>query len=347
MQTKLLNQLPSTSARYQGGNDGDRSNQNVSAFVVIPYFNNDMGRPGIERPLISSIVSWLCPSIVVNGQPGKNAFVRGAATTVTVDVANWGAGALSTPVYVRVWWSDPSTGFTTLNLFGQSTIAVPNGGVRRTQPIVGTIPISAPAHVCLLVNIWSPLETTSNSSAINPTNDRHWAQLNICDVEATIKRPFQLIFWAGNPLNRAAPFEIVARPVAQEALPMLERVRRAEALRVEQLPVQIRELPHLEQAAKVFGSARGKKPLQSVDLNLLQPETGRSKKGASQDYDGRSQCRLTLNPGERRAIHLMGKLPPDTPPGTNTVFEIVSIRLGDHEQEMVGSLGVVVTAGND
>lgn len=344
MQAKSLNQRPRTLPRPSEGNEGNRPDQNVSAFLVIPYFNNDMGRQGIERPLNASIVSWLCPSVIVNGEPGKNNFIRGADTTVTVDVANWGSGTLSTPVYVRVWWSDPSTGFTTLNLFGQSTVAAPTGGgVRRTQPIVGIIPASAPAHVCLLVNIWSPLEATSSSTIVNPTNDRHWAQLNINDVSATIGRPFKFIFWAGNPLKRAATFEIAVRSVAREAIPMLERVQRAETMRVERLSVQLRELRYFNDAAAVFGGVRRETSL-TTRLKMPQLETGGLNERVRQELARRSQCRITLQPGERLPIQLIGELPSDTPPGTRTVIEIVSIGLGDHEQEVFGSLGLIVTA---
>src|SRR5687767_2564262 len=85
----------------------------VSTSLVVPYFSGDRGRRGVERPLGGAVVYWLCPSIVVNGQPGKNNFRRGEPTSVTVDVANWGSGTAAAPVQVQLWWADPSTGFTT------------------------------------------------------------------------------------------------------------------------------------------------------------------------------------------------------------------------------------------
>lgn len=293
--------------------DRQRTDQDVSTWLVIAYFNNDMGRPGAERPLGSSVVSWLCPSIIVNGQPGKNNFQRGAPTSVTVDVANWGAGTLSAPVYVRVWWSDPSTGFTTLHLFGQDTLVVPTGGgVRRSKAIVGTIPTSAPQHVCLLVNVWSPLEAGS-ATPLNPTNDRHWAQLNINDLTVAPGQAFQFMFWVGNPLARPATFEVTAQALARDAMPMLERVRRAEAVPVERPNLRLRE-------------------------------AGRLGESAGRGDEAGSRCRLTLRAGERRPIHLTGELPADMAPGASTVFEIVSTGLSDHDQAAFGSLGLVVTA---
>jgi hypothetical protein len=215
---------------------------------------------------------------------------------------------------VRVWWSDPSTGFTTLNLFGQDTLAVPTGGtVRRSNPIVGTIPNSAPAHVCLLVNVWSPLEAPAASTAINPTNDRHWAQLNINDLTATVGEPFQFVFWAGNPLPRAATFEIEAGALAREALPMFERVRRTETVRIERPSLRLREIR-------------------------------RTRDVVGREEATRSQSRLTLQPGERRPLALTGELPVDMEPGTSTVFEIVTIGIGGDEREVLGSIGLFVTA---
>ena len=315
MQTRPIKEAPSPTGHDRDPHDKDRTDQDLSTFLVIPYFNNDRGRPGVERPLNSSIVAWLCPSIIVNGQPGKNNFQRGALTSVTVDVSNWGAGTLSAPVYVRVWWADPSTGFTTLNLFGQETLVVPTGGsVRRTKPIVGTIPTSAPPHVCLLVNVWSPLEAGPKPAAINPTNDRRWAQFNVSEIAAPPGQPFHFTFWVGNPLARAATFEVTAGLVAREALPMLERVRRAEAVQVQRASLRLIEARDFRQGLRERGD------------------------------EGQPQRRLTLKSGERRPVHLAGELPADMQPGTSTVFEVVSIGVGDDDREIVGSLGVIVTA---
>ena len=94
-----------------------------STYLVVPYFSNDMGRPGIERPLppasAPATIPWACPSIkVIGGSPGT--FVPGQPLSVTVTVANHGAGTGIAPVNVAVWWSDPSTGFTKTNLHGQA-----------------------------------------------------------------------------------------------------------------------------------------------------------------------------------------------------------------------------------
>jgi hypothetical protein len=296
------------------GNEG-RESQPVSTFLVIPYFSGDRGRPSIERPLSSSIVWWLCPSIIVNGQPGKNAFQRGVPTSVTVDVANWGAGTLAAPVQVQVWWADPSTGFTTKSMLGQSVVIVPTGGsVRRSPPIVGIIPASAPAHVCLLAYASSPLDVATPGSPVNPVNDRRWAQLNIAEITTTVGQQFQFMVWAGNPLGRAATFDVAVQLLSREALPMLTRVRRAETVRTDRTSLQI------------FERQRGD-----------EDATRRSERGARRQ--------VTIEPGQRRAMHVIGELPADIEPGTSVAFEIVQSGRGEDDQPRVyGALGLIVTA---
>lgn len=299
----------------QGHNNEDRESQPVSTFLVIPYFNGDRGRPSIERPLSSSIVWWLCPSIIVNGQSGKNVFQRGVPTSVTVDVANWGAGTVAAPVQVQVWWADPSTGFTTKTLLGQSVVVVPTGGgVRRSPPIVGIIPTSAPPHVCLLAYVSSPLEVATLGSPIDPVNDRRWAQLNIAEITTTVGQRFQFMVWAGNPLSRAATFDVAAQPLSREALATLHRVRRAETVRTDHTSIQ------------VFETRRGD-----------EDSARRGERGA--------RCQVTIEPGQRRAMHVVGELPADTEPGTSVAFEIVQSGRGDNDQAPVyGAVGLIVTA---
>ncbi len=293
---------------------GKRDEQLPSTYLVIPYFSGDKGRPSIERPLSSSIVSWLCPSIVVNGQPGKNQFKRGEPTSVTVDVANWGAGALSAPVVVQLWWSDPSTGFTKKNLFGQSVVIAPTGGgVRRSPAIVGVIPASAPPHICFLAHVTSPLDNGTPGALAHPVNDRHWAQLNVAEVTTTVGQQFQFMVWVGNPMRRASTFAVEVRAVSRELLPALERIRRGTLTRPDRASLRLFEL------------RRG---------------------GGDEICGGEREDRyaVTLEPGERRAVHMIGELPANTEPGTSAAFEIVQ-SVGEHDgQRVVGAVGLIVTA---
>ena len=150
-----------------------------STYLVVPYFSGDIGQPGIDRPLppaaAPGVVSWACPSIKVGGPPGT--FIPGDPLSVTVTVANHGAGTGVAIVNVAVWWADPTTAFTLTHLHGQSVVAVPSrGGVVTTKPIVNVIPISAPSHICLLVRVSSPADGPKTGAPIDPVSDRHWAQ---------------------------------------------------------------------------------------------------------------------------------------------------------------------------
>lgn len=285
----------------------------VSTYLVVPYFAGDRGRPSLERPLSSAVVWWLCPSIVVNGQPGKNTFRRGEPTTVTVDVANWGAGTASAPVHVQLWWADPSTGFTAKTLLGQAVMVAPTGGgVRRSPPIVGTIPTSAPPHVCLLAYVSSPLDALPQGSPADPVGDRHWAQLNIAEMAAPLGQPFQLIVWAGNPFARAATFAVEARTLSREALETLIRIRRTSALSLEHARLALRE--------------------------------GRREEAGEGRDEAIATHRLTLEPGRRRSLHLVGMLPDDVEPGTDVAFEIVQTSADD--ERVIGATGIVARSAS-
>ena len=276
----------------------------VSTYLVIPYFAGDRGRPGQERPLGGNAVWWLCPSIVVNGQPGKNTFVRGEPTSVTVDVANWGNGTIAAPVQVQLWWADPTTGFTTKTPFGQTVVVAPTGGgVRRSPPVVGVIPTSAPAHVCLLAYVSSPLDALPAGSPADPVGDRHWAQLNIVELAQPAAQPFQLLVFVGNPLAEEATFELVERALSRETLAVLSRIRRAEVVTLEGPTLELWE-----------GRRRG-------EGNTL---------------------RVTLEPGRRRAVHVAGKLPDDVEPGLDVAFELVQTLPGEEEPRVTGAIGLIV-----
>lgn len=290
------------------GNDGRGSDQDPSTFLVIPYFAGDYGRTGIERPLPASVIAWLCPAIIVNDSPGQNNFKRGEPTKVTVDVGNYGAGTLTAPVYVRVWWSDPATGFTTLNLFGQTTLAVPNGLVKRTSELVAVIPATAPPHVCLLACVWSPLDNGASSPNPDPVNDRHWAQLNLNEIEVPAGQKFQFMFWAGNPTKRDVEIEITAAPLQEESLRFLSRVRRMEHVLTH--PAELR-----------LADAR--------DVRSATAERG----GAS--------VRLELPPGGRRPMLLAGSLPENAAPRSSAVVEIKSALVSEDGRQ-TGSIGLIV-----
>ena len=136
---------------------------NVSNFMVIPYFAGDRGRDGIERPLSQPsnppVVPYLCSAITVmtGGVPGPAVFMPGEDLEVAVTVANYGGGTMNAAANVAVFWSDPTTGFTKPTLLGQTPVIVPTKGGMETTPIIkGRIPVLAPKHICLLARVTAP-----------------------------------------------------------------------------------------------------------------------------------------------------------------------------------------------
>jgi hypothetical protein len=302
-----LSGQPNTKSLDEHAGDGNRE---PGTFLVIPYFSGDEGRPGIERPLDASHPTYACSSIVVNGMPGSNQFTRGVATSVTVDVANWGNGTTVAPVQIALWWAEPATGFTTGAPLGQAVVGVPTGGATYTSPpIVGIIPLTAPPHVCLFARVSSPFDAAS-SSTIDPTNDRHWAQLNLFDVSSSPNSEMHFGFWAGNPFSRAAAFRIEARTVTGERLRLLEYATRMNLTAVEGLVLE----------------------LQAMALRRGRPEEQRALK-------------ITLGPGARRAFHLTAKLPAHFPATEATIIEILQWQEGGEGSGLVGSIGLIVRNG--
>lgn len=176
--------------------------QGVNTWLVIPYFDGDVGRKGVDRPLPPGKgASWLCPSIVVDGVPGNTAFRRGVPLRIGLEVANWGAGTLPAAALVRLWWSDPTLAFSSAVAIGQTTIVVPPGGAPvRTGDFRVTIPQGASAHVCLLAQVSAPIDGASGVP--DPYGDRHWAQLNLVEVTTVSADGTAVV-----PLLLANPFE--------------------------------------------------------------------------------------------------------------------------------------------
>ena len=101
-------------------------------WLVIPYFNGDEGRAA-QRPLtkvLPPVTSWLCPSIHVQGvnystPPGT--YLPDEALAITVAVDN--RGVPNALVKLRLYWSDPATGFANPQLILSATRTVPDRAV--------------------------------------------------------------------------------------------------------------------------------------------------------------------------------------------------------------------------
>ena len=170
-------------------------------------------------------ISYLCRSIVVDGQPGVFTLRRGVPMGVTVDVANWGSGALTAAAQVRVWWADPSAIFAMAHPFGQAVVLVPPGGeVVRTDVIRGIVPLTAPNHVCLLAHVAAPLDDAGKTAVPNPAGDRHWAQANLTEAVAAEDGSVKIPFLAGNPFGAVASAHFGLRPLVDTEIDLMREL---------------------------------------------------------------------------------------------------------------------------
>jgi hypothetical protein len=205
--------------------NGDRPS-NVTSWLVIPYFEGDIGRVGSERPLPAGKgTSWLCPSIIVDGQPGGTKFKRGRPISIEVDVANWGSGVLPAAALMRLWWADPTLAFSVATLFAQTTVPVPPTGIPvRAGTFPVTIPTGASPHVCLLVQVSAPLDGASGVP--NPYQDRHWAQLNLVETGAlAADGTYALPIALGNPHAFVARSRLTLSAMSAEEARLLTSMR--------------------------------------------------------------------------------------------------------------------------
>ncbi|OHV33378.1 MULTISPECIES: hypothetical protein [Pseudofrankia] len=276
-------------------------------WLVIPYFAGDLGRQGIERaPLPPPALGWLCEGIRVNGGPLR-VYNPGEPTTVTVDVRNYGGGAAETLATVTVWWTDPTAGFSSAKWFGEEMALVASKGGSATATVTGVIPVTAPAHVCLLASVEAAFDDNLPAT-IAPGVDRHWAQLNIDAVKAP-GGAFRTPFAIGNPGYTRIRTHVSARLLSPE---------RSVA------------------AAKTLGVA----PFhpKTVELKL----SARRGEARLEHLDG--AVAVDLAPGRSATLELAGHLSPPPEPGTAALIEIVQYAPHDPDT-VVGSLAVAVTGG--
>jgi hypothetical protein len=180
-------------------------------WLVIPYFDNDVGHPDLQRPLSThGVVPYLCPAIIVDGKRGDFSLRRGVDLGIQVEVANCGHGSMRAVAEVSLFWANPTVGFAKVNPFhldggsNRATLIVPPTRQRMlSPPIRGQIPLSAPRHVCLLARVSSPSDRVVAGPA-NPHGDRHWAQTNLTEVAAKPDGSFIVKFSVANPLVQAA-----------------------------------------------------------------------------------------------------------------------------------------------
>lgn len=234
----------------------------AGTWLVIPYYDGDTGT---ERPVPpGKAIPYLCRSIIVDGQAGAFTLRRGAPMGVTVDVANWGAGALTALAQVRVWWADPTTVFAKAHPFGQAVVPVPPGGEAvRSGVMRGTIPLSAPPHVCLLAHVSAPLDGAGKTAVPAPALDRRWAQANLTEI-VTAGGPVRIPFAAGNPFDRAATARFGLRPLTGTELELMGQMTGRDS-RTLSAPLDVT----VESPAGDAGAALSLDPGSQVPLTLL------------------------------------------------------------------------------
>lgn len=296
---------------------GDRhesDERKPSEHLIIPYAPDDRGRSD-QRPLPGTLsgppVAWSCPSLIVDGQPGT--YVPGSPLKTLVVVRNYGFGGVPAPATVTLWWAEPSTGFSVLNLLGQASVAVPpDGRDHSAGPIDGFIPASAPPHLCLIAMVSGltdrPVkDPASGKIIIDPVGDRHFAQHNLNAINVASGR-FDFGFFAGNPLAEPARFIVRARAVPERALAPLSITMGMEPAQADGL---------------------------DLDLRVLDGD------GPEAEESG-DRIAFDLRPGVRRRVLLSGRLPPP-PPGRFVAAQILQDRDdGRGEGRLIGGVGVLL-----
>ncbi|RDI66269.1 hypothetical protein [Nocardia pseudobrasiliensis] len=289
----------------------DDIRDNYSTWLVIPYFQGDLGVSGVDRPLSQVVplpgsaqpIMWLCPSIRVNGGPLRT-YRPGEPTTVTVTVADYGGGTSLAPVTVTLWWSDPNAAFSQLHAFGQATTYVASKGGSATVTIVGTIPIAG--HACLLAAVSAPNDRIPQGTGVAPGVERHWAQLNLDSVATDPQGRARSRVRVGNLGRDIRSYHISARRPDRETAAQLSR----------DLNIDIGS--HIP-----------------ANWSLIDPEGGRG--------DGDAPLRVVLEPGASKELLLEVELSEPPGRGSATVFEVVQHSAADPDFDVHGALGVVVT----
>jgi hypothetical protein len=104
-------------------------------------------------------------------------------------------------------------------------VLVPPGGEPvRTGLMRGTIPLTAPNHVCLLVHVAAPLDGAGKTAVPDPTGDRHWAQANLTEAVAAEDGSVKIPFLAGNPFGTVASARFGLRSLLDHELDLLREL---------------------------------------------------------------------------------------------------------------------------
>ncbi|MBF6301763.1 hypothetical protein IU459_30095 [Nocardia amamiensis] len=178
-------------------------------YLCIPYWTKPLvpgghWDTGEDRPLTNSVVYYLCESIKASP------YTPGEDLHVSVGVRNSGGGNSAQIATVVVYWSDPTAGFSKLNVFSATTVSVmPDRLVPTTAwtpTMTAKIPADAPHHICLLAIVSHPQDKAG--LVYDPVGDRHWGQRNLVSVTVAPNVPALVPFKLANPLPHDAELEL-------------------------------------------------------------------------------------------------------------------------------------------
>lgn len=178
-------------------------------YLCIPYWaSGGSWDTGQQRPLSTTVVSYLCPSI------HAGPYTPGAPLDVTVEVRNSGGGNAASIVTVVVYWADPTVGFAKPNFFAASSVAVlptrTSAGSTSTPTMTTTIAAGAPTHICLVVAVSHAQDPAGK--VCDPAGDRHWAQRNLQAAVVARGAPALMPFNVANPFAREGDFALEVGP---------------------------------------------------------------------------------------------------------------------------------------
>ena len=164
-----------------------------SSYLYVRSFDGDIG----SRPF-SNQVYWLSPDIQVSPITNLAAYTRtlnaGETYNLRCYIRNRGDRVVPS-AKVEFWLTDPTLGFDTRFAQHLSLGRVPSTWVNPNNSgvvdLIYPVPPSEAGHKCLFARLFSfsPLDLPVENTRLDPTIDRHIAQLNLNIVQQG--QPFQ------------------------------------------------------------------------------------------------------------------------------------------------------------
>lgn len=186
--SKSLNMLGDVLSRGERKPPGDYGD---SSYLLVRSTPQDNG----NRPLANGAVFWLSPDIRIRPLSGSGSYTTtleaGRAYDVEVLVGN--RGDLPVPsAKVELYLTDPTLGFDTrfATRIGVGSTWVPGTGSGKVN-VPYIVPSNIAGHKCMFARVFSfsPLDLPLEDTSLDPTLDRHVAQLNLTIVDGGSPTP--------------------------------------------------------------------------------------------------------------------------------------------------------------